>query len=264
VPSYITPSILIMTGAVLSGCSGGSDLFPVTDSGASFAVTEDTLTLSAEAGDVALPLDEGFDRGTFLGAAQTTSANQQRILALSESEATFAGLLINRASGTTVDTYFGRTAPLATAPTGQADLAGTYVGPFVPNADEDFVAFEAYITGDVSLDVDFDAMTLGGAISNREAVLTTQAETDDAPEPFALVDVRLDSVTITQSGEFSGIADTLTGLVDVRTLQTGTYSGLIGGSAENPEVVGQLQLDENSSNPLNIRPAEVGVFATGH
>jgi len=265
VSKHTATPFLLAIALPLAACST-SDEAATPD--ASFVVTEDMLTLTPANGDsVTLPLDNQFDRNSFIGAEQNTSTDPQQIIALSQSDDTYAALLIDRANGTTVDTFVGRNTQDVQSPTGQANLNGTYVGAFVPIDDAEEVDFEAYITGDVQITADFDAMTLGGNITNRTAVLTNDQSGDEAPAPFALDNiVQLTSTTINDEGSFGGQLETFAvgSSAGSEAQQTGSFSGLVGGTTDAPEIVGRITIEGSDDNPLARRFAETGVFAIGH
>lgn len=94
-------------GAV-SGCIGNSD--------SDFTQTSGTLSFVADGVDVNLPLESAYDAGTFVGAATSEQFIDGQILAVSQTDTTFAGLLITSDNGTSAETFFGRTAGLGTLP----------------------------------------------------------------------------------------------------------------------------------------------------
>lgn len=231
----------------------------------SFTVDSQTIAFQTKNNDLVLPLNERFDAGSFLGAAELEDGEGQ-ILALSEGDETFAAILLTRNEGVVAETFFGRTAQLGALPTGRATLEGSYVGVF-ENSEND--TFRSYITGTAVFDVDLDAMTISGEV--------TEATTDlfELGLPFVLdEDARISfpESTILADGTFGTIDEqTTVNEEDGReTIETTDYSGVLGGStAEGAELVGTVTrsfVTTRAQNNASITTTgqQTGVFAAGH
>lgn len=237
-------------------------------SNAAFVQDEGFLSITADDVDLNIPLYPDYDRGTFIAArTDRDDEGNQYVLALSETDNTFAAYLITRDDGATSQSFIGRTTELDALPTGVATLTGTYVGAFV-NEERDNL--RSYITGDTTIDVDFDAMTIAGRVENRTADLF------ELGIPFVLEDelatIDLAETSIAKDGSFSG--ENTRDAVFEDTTTTGevavNYAGLIGGaSVDAPEIVGTIDVLRTSSGVTGVSSfqtsgRETGVFVVGH
>jgi hypothetical protein len=268
---YWTRPSILLAGMILTSCSAaGPDLDITNPSNASFLQSEGFLSIVADGVDQSLPRYPDYDRGTFIAATDTEGrAGEGYILAISETDNTFAAYLLTRNEGATSQSYIGRTVTAESLPTGTASLTGTYVGSFV-NEDED--TLRAYISGDASIDINFDAMTIEGMIENRTTRLY------GLPFEFTLEEdlstIELVQTDILRDGAFAGTSEYMIPSTDEGdkgvTNNVVSFAGLIGGASSGaPEVVGEIEVERTTTDirmnaNFESTSLETGVFAVGH
>jgi hypothetical protein len=255
---YLIRSLTPVGCLALAACGSNA-------SAPSFTVDSETIAFQSAGIDLTLPRNSGFDGGSFLGAADLVEGKGQ-IFAISEGDATFAAILVTRNDGVVAETFFGRTTTSNALPTGQATLEGSYVGVFENSEDDSLMS---YITGTAVFEVDLDAMTISGEV--------TEATTDlfGLGLPFVLdEDARISfpESTILSNGTF-GTIDELTSVDEEtgdETVLTTDYSGLLGGkTAETAELVGTVTRSSittgvRNNSSVTSTGRQTGVFAAGH
>jgi hypothetical protein len=241
--------LCLLTCLLLAACGGTSQQqYAIYNPDAvELTISDETLSLVAGETSVSLPRDEELDRGSFL-YADTEGDIENPILvrlAISETDYTFAAILITHDEANSADTFIGRTIALEATPTGSAEISGDYIGTFVSPDNSDLMA---YIRGQVTLTMNFDDMIISGRVDNRTTKLY------GLPFDFVmnggLEPITFPEMTIDDTGAFAGSRSGDVGLGEVPV----DVSGLIGGASTSEiEAVGTV-----------TSGAEVGIFVVGH
>lgn len=206
----------------------------------------DTLTITANGttetlDNVPLPYAERFKfYSTELGPNVVYAG-----FAETDSGSGFAGFGSSETSGMDfAGSLYGRDGETKVPGSGSATYTGGYSG-FLVDTDNDQVVI---VTGDLTLEADFDDLTVSGEIIDRRV---------DEGGPGGFADVTLNSTEITSSAGFSG---TTSGgkimVVTGATVGNGVYEGLFVDS-DGGEVVGSVTIDHLIEGDDYV---EVGAF----
>ena len=230
--SHSSPKIILSIPLLLSACGGGATgpaLPIVNPDGAAFASDGETVSFSTDTLNIALPLNPEFDRGPFVGADNLSDDDFGSLLAYSETEDSFAALLLNRSEelGSQTELFFGRTRPVEALPSGTATLTGTYVG----STNDPDSGFLIFFNGDVELDIDLDEKTISGGVENITLPLF-------GLEGVFSQRIALLETSISRDGSFTGNVQNIE-IESGETFDTGTYQGLFAGS-DAQEAVGTI------------------------
>lgn len=255
-PSHCSKAPLLFI--CLSACGGASTTQQslINPDNVTVEVTADVLRFQDEARDITLPNDND-PFGGFEIAETTTEDGETQFLAISQTDATFATLLVTDPGAAVVEGFYGRTAPIESYPSGRAVYAGEYIAYFNGTNGRNL---GGPIRRDAEFAINFDRMTVAGIIDEGGANLFGLTDSEGEPLMFTFnYALLLDTATINPDGTFAG---NITFVEEGSTITPGigTFAGVFGGS-EAGEVVGEVKVENRSIEGDDIIYGEVGVFA---
>jgi len=264
--SYKFAALVISAPLCLSACGGGTSFPVINAENAVLEASETAITLTTNDLDLTMDFDPDLDLGPFTGARTVLSEEDghDQVLLFSETDQSFAALLLTREESANADAFFGRSDADVILPAGQANLTGNYVGTYVLGD----TGFSGPMSGVLSLDVDFDEMTLNGGVTDRVIVLFDL--------PFTLneeQDIVFPTMKINANGTFSAVGDRSIPStddpdrpIDITTEVTGAFAG---GGNTGLEAAGEVVVETITTGTRGITTQtatskEVGVFVVGH
>lgn len=174
--------------------------------------------------------------GVIYGRTESVEAGLVETTLFTETGTTEVGMVFRRLVDTELPTE------------GTAIYSGKYVGFSGVGTEGGPQLPIAAIKGDVGLNVDFAAESVGGSITERLLVYTVDRDTGETRFGGPLQDVTLNTAVLNSNGTFTGTATggTVTSLaedtnIEILTPTSGTYAGILGGATGN-EAVGGVQL----------------------
>ena len=254
----------------LTAC-GGAGIPTLNPTQAVLSTSDSGVTLQSDSLDLTFVREPGYDRGVFTGAKAAPDADtgQEHALLFSEGDQTFAALLVTEDDGTiSAEAFFDRTADAATPTTGRATLTGTYVSTFTSGDNN----LAGPIEGLLSLNADFDSMTITGGVTDR-TILIAFGETT---LPFKLkeeLDIVFPEMDLTQNGIFAGSGDREVpndeDPAHPLRVTTEVFGVLDGEDVTTAEAVGAVTVETVTNGSSGITTfvgttREVGTFAIGH
>ena len=233
-PAVVLPLLSVLEQTPATPSRAGATYDPVRDSFIILPPEADFEVEIARNTDPAVPRPGGFS------VYSNGVANAVRIVTSSGSGTAFAAHL----GGNAAERGHARLTETPVPTPGRATFAGSYMG-IITTVDS--FAYRGFITGEVALRADFDAMTMEGDITRR----VNTSGRDFAP-------LALDPSPISAEGGFGGPTSggILTGLG--YDSATGVYGGLVTGPGGG-EVVGSVSVLHEDAT---LRPfLERGAFA---
>ena len=235
---------LVAVPLVALGACGTITSYPVADvPELTFDVTDTKLTfVSTDGARFTLDRDAAYDRGPFVGAMDASGEYKGMIAIYQSEDATALVAVRYDVDSLHHATSYERLTQVDRPLIGTATYSGTLVSALVgaPGSAADLNNSPTLMSSDMTLAVDFLALTVSGEVTNRALTLL------GFPSPFVLSSpinqIELLPTALSPTGTFAGVT-VYNGAPNA--LPRGTYDGLIAGE-NGAEAVGAIRIGDET------------------